>query len=91
MQLIDKGTTNEMWKSCDEQTEIAQYVTSTNAYELSEVRHDDLTQYALSIYQGGSVHDYKFRSDDLIGTELYKDEFSARMRLANIVTSTKLN
>jgi hypothetical protein len=91
MQMIDKGTTLEMWKSCDEQTEIAQFVSSTNAYELSQIRHDDLIQYALTCFKGASVHDYKFRSDDVISTELFKDEFSARYRLAAIVTTTKLN
>ena len=50
MQLIDAPTTREMFTLADELYEVLQLNTMSAAYEVVQVRHDDLTQYVVTEY-----------------------------------------
>lgn len=51
MKKIDAGTVREMFRLADEQYETAQLNTINGAYELNQVRHDDLIQFVLVRYR----------------------------------------
>jgi hypothetical protein len=50
MQLIDAPTTREMFTLADELYEVLQLNTMSAAYEVVQVRHDDLTQFVVTEY-----------------------------------------
>ena len=50
MQAIDAPTTREMFTLADELYEVMQLNTMKAAYEVVQVRHDDLTQFVVTEY-----------------------------------------
>ena len=84
MKKIDAETTREMFRLSDEMYEVAQLNTVSGAYELNQVRHDDLIQFVLVRYLVDPDTDMSEQShalSDIVSAEVFANAADARQAM----------
>lgn len=74
MQILDVGTVKDMIVSADELYEVLQLTTQRKAYEVLQVRHDDLVQHVVIRYafnhEEHSMAEVSYSVDNIVGAIL---------------------
>jgi hypothetical protein len=94
MQAIDAPTTREMFTLADELYEVMQLNTLKAAYEVVQVRHDDLTQFVVTEYSvnpDDNMSQVSHALNNIKSSMIFPDADEARVKVIELVLQATLS
>lgn len=93
MQTIDAPTTREMFTLADELYEVMQLNVLKAAYEVVQVRHDDLTQFVVTEYivnPDDNMSEVSHALNNIKQSVIFQDVEEARVHVIKLVLQATL-